>query len=305
MLYLKNLNILQCYSSFCWLKRSTGVVPKQKSEKHQDWEIPEALPPCPGRQRGGSDPVWTRDLCLSHLGQHVQAGADPQRRGRPADVPRLDPDLQQLGVLPAVLLGPASAAPPGVLQAFRVAPLGGRPAAAAAPWAPADQSLPWSWSCASPSGAAAPPLVLQPPLPELQELQSSSRASPGRLRCRRRRWGPRLCGPGGPLAPSAHVLGGHSRSRTPPPPPGGPADLHGLHLRPDLQRRHRHKLPGVLSSWEQGNVLYVFMILIRSSDLCKCCFCPDIKLSYLIWCVQSIIFQRDQRSRALLLQIST
>lgn len=241
---------MDIYLSF-WLKHSPGLVPKQKSQKHQDWQMSQDLPRSPGRQRGCSAPVRTRDFCVSHLGQHVQARANARRRGRAADVPRLDPDLQQ----PRVVSAAPPAGPAGLLKARRVASLGGRaaapaPAPAPAPGPPADR-LP-AWFLSSTLQPAAPPPVLQPLLPELQKLQRSTRASSGRVRRRSR-----LRGPGGALPPSAVVLGGRSGPRTPPR-TGGPPDLHGLHLRPDLQRCHRHKPPGVL---KKRQTFFMFVAL--------------------------------------------
>lgn len=262
MIFIVKSKYSAWYLSFFWWKRSPGLVPKQKSQKHQDWEIPKDLPLSPGRQRGCSDPIWTYDLCVSHLSQHVQARANPQQWGRATDVPRLDPDLQQPRGISAIFLGSAPTGPAGLLKAFRVASLGGRAAAAAAaaaPGAPADQFPPRFVPSAQ--QPAAPPLILQPLLPELQKLQSSTWASSGRARRRHSRWGSHLRGPGGPLPPSADVLGGNSGSRTPPR-TGGPTDLHGLHLRPDLQRCHRHKLPGILKSWQKVKVINVFTVII-------------------------------------------
>lgn len=54
---------------------ASGVVPKQKSQKHQDWENPKDLQPSSWRCRSSRSSHWSRDLHLPRFnqpGRHIQ-----------------------------------------------------------------------------------------------------------------------------------------------------------------------------------------------------------------------------------------
>lgn len=125
---------------------TSGVVPKQESQKHQDWENTKDLQHSFGRcRRSGSSP-WSHDLGLPRFnepGRHIQTRPDHLQRGGSSNLLWLDSNLQQPSVVTTIFHGSPPSACIWLLKNFRGPYLGRWGATGAAAAAAPGSTISW------------------------------------------------------------------------------------------------------------------------------------------------------------------